>query len=76
MGGALDCNWRSSSAYSGGSASGMVARIWAAFMSGPLRPPSAAFNSAEWRPWSRSRPSMRAPTSCAANPPTLAPTRA
>ena len=45
MAGALACNCASSRAYSGGSASGMVEMSWAAFISGPFRPPSAAFSS-------------------------------
>ena len=46
IGGACDCSWASSSAYSAGSASGMVAISCATFMIGPLRPPSAAASAA------------------------------
>ena len=44
--GALACSCASSRAYSGGSASGMVASSCAAFISGPFSPPSALFSSA------------------------------
>ena len=42
IGGAWLCSFVSSAAYSGGSASGMVAISCATFMIGPLSPPSAA----------------------------------
>ena len=42
MGGAWLCSLISSLAYSGGSASGMVASSCATFMIGPFSPPSAA----------------------------------
>ena len=42
MGGALTAAWRARAAYSGGSASGMVAGNCATFISGPFSPPSAA----------------------------------
>ena len=46
MGGACDCSWESSCAYSAGNASGMVASSCATFMIGPLRPPKAAASAA------------------------------
>ena len=51
----------SSAAYSGGKASGIVASNWAAFMMGPLRPPSAVANSSAFLPRSSARPRKRAP---------------
>ena len=45
IGGAWLCSLISSVAYSGGSASGMVASSCATFMIGPLSPPSAAASS-------------------------------
>ena len=48
----------------------------ATFISGPLRPPSAAARSAAFLASPRSRPNSRAPAIRAATPPTLAPTRA
>ena len=56
MGGASLCSFISSAAYSGGSASGMVAMSWATFMIGPLRPPSAAASSMAFLPRSRLKP--------------------
>ena len=53
MGGASLCSFVSSAAYSGGSASGMVAISCATFMIGPLRPPSAAASSMAFLPRSR-----------------------
>ena len=76
IGGAWLCSLISSAAYSGGSASGMVAMSCATFMIGPLRPPSAAASSVAFWPRSRVRPKNRAPAMRAATPPTLAPTRA
>ena len=75
MGGASFCSLDSASAYSGGSASGMVDTSWATFMSGPLRPPSAEASAAAL-PASASIPNSRDPAIRAATPPTLAPTRA
>ncbi len=56
MGGASLCNLASSMAYSGGSASGMVAISWATFMIGPFRPPSALASAAALLPRWPSRP--------------------
>jgi glycerol-3-phosphate acyltransferase PlsY len=55
---------------------GIVAIIWATFISGPLRPPSACASAAAFEAFLPSRPSRRAPAMRAATPPTLAPTRA
>ena len=57
-------------------ASGMVARICATFISGPFRPPRAAFRSAECVALSRLKPRIRAKTTWAARPPTDPPTLA
>ena len=76
IGGASLCSFISSAAYSGGSASGMVAMSCATFMIGPLRPPSAAASSMAFLPRSSLRPNNRAPAMRAATPPMLAPTRA
>ena len=76
MGGAWLCSLVSSAAYSGGSASGMVAISCATFMIGPLRPPSAAASAMAFLPRSSVMPRKRAPAMRAATPPTLAPTRA
>ncbi len=75
MGGACDCSWESSWAYSGGSASGMVASSCATFMIGPLRPPSAAASAAAFLLSSESRPKNRWLATRAATAPTLVPTR-
>ena len=76
IGGALFWSWASSAAYSAGKASGMVAIIWATFMSGPLRPPRAVRSSAAWLERSSVPPPMRRPAmraACPANaPPTCA----
>ena len=61
-------------AYSAGSASGMVESSCATFISGPLRPPSAAARSAAPRARSCSTPNRRSPATRAATAPTLAPT--
>src|SRR5262249_2927408 len=61
--------------YSGGNASGMVAKSWATFMIGPLRPPSAAASSIAFLPRSSASPNSRAPAMRAATPLILAPTR-
>jgi hypothetical protein len=45
MAGALVCSSASSAANSGGSRSGTVANIWAAFISGPFSPPRAALKA-------------------------------
>ena len=76
IGGASLCSLVSSAAYSGGSASGMVAISWATFMIGPFqaaerrgelgRVPGAVEPQAE-----HASAAIRAAT-----PPTLAPTRA
>jgi len=76
MGGASLCSLASSAAYSGGSASGIVAINWATFMIGPLRPPSAAASSLAFLPRSSVSPKKRVAAIFAATPPTLAPTRA
>ena len=76
IGGAADWSFWSSAANSGGSRSGIVASIWASFITGPLRPPSAEARSAAFFGSERSRPKSRAPAMRAATPPTLAPTRA
>ena len=76
MGGASDCSFCSSAAYSGGITSGMVARSCATFMIGPLRPPSACASAAAFEAPCPSRPNSRAPAIRAATPPTFAPTRA
>ena len=44
--GASACRLASSSAYSGGKASGMVDNIWATFIRGPLSEPKASRSSA------------------------------
>ena len=74
IGGACDCSWDSSCAYSAGSASGMVAISCATFMIGPLRPPSAAARAAAFLESSAPKPSSRWPATRAATAPTLAPT--
>ena len=56
IGGAWLCSLVSSAAYSGGSASGMVAISCATFMIGPLRPPSAAASSIAFLPRSSVEP--------------------
>ena len=56
IGGAIDWSFCSSKAYSGGSASGMVAASCAIFMSGPLRPPSNSASSAACAAGSLSQP--------------------
>ena len=61
IGGASLCSFCSSAAYSGGSASGMVAINWATFMIGPLSPPSAAAKRDALRARSSAPPSSRAP---------------
>jgi hypothetical protein len=76
MGGASDCSFCSSAAYSGGTRSGMVARSCATFMIGPFSPPSTAANAAALDAFCPSRPNSRVPAMRAATPPTLAPTRA
>ena len=76
MGGAWLCSLISSLAYSGGSASGMVASSCATFMIGPLRPPSAAASASALPARSDGRPSTRWPAMRAATPPTLVPTLA
>ena len=76
MGGASLCSFDSSSAYSGGSTSGMVAMSWATFMIGPLSPPSALVSAAAFDWSAPSMPKSRAPAMRAATPPTFAPTRA
>ncbi len=77
IGGASACNFCNSSAYSGGSRSGIVAMSCATFMIGPFKPPSAAVSALALR-WSLPSPppNRREPTMRAATPPTLAPTRA
>ena len=59
IGGASLCSFCSSSAYSGGSRSGMVAISCATFMIGPFSPPSAAASSAAFLPRSSDRPNSR-----------------
>ena len=76
MGGACDCSWDSSCAYSAGSASGMVASSCATFMIGPLRPPSAAVSAMALPARLGVRPRKRSPAMRAATPPTLLPTLA
>ena len=75
IGGACDCSWESSCAYSAGSASGMVASSCATFMIGPLRPPRAAASAAAFFGSSPSMPKRRWPATRAATAPTLVPTR-
>ena len=72
IGGASACSCASSIAYSGGTASGMVAMSCATFMIGPLSPPSMRASSAACAPRSTSRPSAREPIIRAARPPTPA----
>ena len=74
IGGASLCSLVSSSAYSGGSASGMVASSCATFISGPLRPPSAAASAIALPPRSSLSPSARDVAMRAATPPTWVPT--
>src|SRR5262249_17227733 len=76
MGGASLCSFISSAAYSGGSASGMVAKGWPTFMIGPLRPPSAAASSRAFFPRSRPSPTSPAPRLRPPTPPILAAARA
>ena len=76
IGGASDCSFWSSAAYSGGTTSGMVARSCATFMIGPLRPPSACASRAALEASSPFRPKNRVPAIRAATPPTWVPTRA
>ena len=76
IGGASLCSFCSSSTYSGGSKSGMVAISWATFMIGPFSPPSAAANSEAFRPRSSARPKSRLAAKRAATPPIFVPTRA
>src|SRR5262249_35401184 len=76
IGGAFDCSWISSETYSFGSASGMVESSCATFISGPLRPPSAAVSSRAWRARSIDMPNTRSAPSLAAKPPAAAPPRA
>ena len=76
MGGASLCSLMSSAAYSGGSASGMVAMSWATFIIGPLSPPSAAASSNAFLPRSSVMPNNRAPAMRAATPLMFVPTRA
>ena len=59
MAGALVCSSASSLANSGGNRSGTVANIWAAFISGPFSPPSAAFRALALRASASSPPRMR-----------------
>ncbi len=72
IGGASFCNFISSEAYSGGSASGMVARSCATFMIGPFRPPSAAASWIAFWPRSSAKPKSRAPAIFAATPADIA----
>ena len=76
IGGAWLCSLVSSAAYSGGSASGMVASSCATFMIGPFRPPSAAASPKRLAAGPAGTPSRRAPAMRAATPPTLVPTLA
>ena len=75
MGGASDCSFCSSVAYSGGSRSGTVASSCATFMIGPFSPPRACANAAALVGVSP-LPKNLAPAMRAATPPTFAPTRA
>ena len=74
IGGASDCSFCNSAAYSGGSRSGTVASSCATFMIGPFRPPSAWAREAALVTSSPLRPRSRASAIRAATPPTLAPT--
>ena len=67
IGGASLCSFCSSSAYSGGRASGMVAISWATFIIGPLRPPSARASAAALPAPRSFAPISRAPR-CAPRP--------
>ena len=75
IGGASDCSFCSSAAYSAGKASGMVAMSWATFMIGPLRPPSARVSAAAL-PAPRSFAPMSRPPRCAPRPRPHSPRRA
>ena len=59
MAGALVCSSASSAANSGGSMSGTVANIWAAFISGPFSLPSASFSALALRASTSSPPNRR-----------------
>ena len=76
IGGALACNCASSSAYSSGSASGMVDSNCATFISGPFSPPRIALRSSAWADWLVLMPNTRWPASRAAMPPTAPEVRA
>ena len=76
IGGAWLCSLISSLAYSGGSASGMVASSCATFMIGPFSPPSAAASSSALAARSSGTPKKRAPAKRAAVPPSCVPTLA
>ena len=77
IGGASLCSFCSSSTYSGGSRSGMVAISCATFMIGPFSPPSAAARSAAFLPRSSAEAEQPARRRTSPRPPpTLVPTRA
>jgi hypothetical protein len=76
IGGASDCSFINSDAYSGGSASGMFASNCATFISGPFSPPSAEANDAALFARSPRIPKNLWLAIFAATPPTFAPTRA
>ena len=76
IGGAWLCSFISSEAYSGGTASGMVASSCATFMIGPFRPPSASASAKALPARSGVRPSNVGAGIRAATPPTRVPTLA
>ena len=76
IGGALACSCESSAAYSAGSASGMVERNCATFISGPFRPPRMARRSSACAARSVLMPKTRSPATRAAMPPTAPEVRA
>ena len=68
MDGASACKAASSSAYSFGSASGIVDKIWATFINGPFRLPKASRSWIACLPRFSSIPKYRSPASLAARP--------